>query len=166
MKSLLFAFTIVVSVVLTLASPLPREAPLFIVLLAFTVVPYRESMAIALGAGFLVDLFSPVAGLSVIAYPVAIMGVSFLTRQIFSHRSLLGFLILTLFAGVTVFVIKSVGFLLMTTVAGGDLFSLLELFFDSRGLFARAFATNVVYGVVLYGILSAVSSRLKTLSLS
>lgn len=137
------------SLPLTLASPLPRDLPFFVVFGGFWLIPRSQSMMLVVIAGLLVDLFSPVKGLAALSYPLALLLVAYCERTLLVQRSLFVFLILALSAWVCVEVVRIV-------LSG----AFMAIFTATTAVaYGKAALLNILFFIMLYGALKALTPR-------
>ncbi|MEK7122468.1 MAG: hypothetical protein AAB855_01280 [Patescibacteria group bacterium] len=145
MSTLLFFIFVLASIPLTLASPLPREVPFFIAFVSLWMIPRSGSIGLALIAGVLVDLFSPIKGLSAILYPLVLLLIIHLEQTVLVHRSLPAFLVLASIAWLCIVAIKFI-------VSGTFFYASLDMLLT----YVRAGLINMLFFIVLYGIVRIV----------
>lgn len=149
MVSLLIFTLVVLSFPLMLASPLPRDLPFFVVFAGFWTIPRSQSMLLAVIAGALVDLFSPMKGLGALTYPLTLLLVAYLERTLLAQRSLLAFLIVALSAWVCIELLRIVlsGVLLMVLTP------------DTARVYAKAALLNILLLIVMYAVFKKLTPR-------
>lgn len=137
---------------LTLASPLPRETPFIVALAGFFSLPFRGAILFAVIAGAIVDIFSPVKGLSALAYALGIGTAAILHRHMLTNRSLFAFVLLALISSTVVFAVKAIGITVISLFGLGDwahsFFSI-----DTAIRVFRSAGLNIIMFIILYGIL-------------
>ena len=150
MTFFLFACAQLISIPFMLASPLPRETPFFIAVLALFMLPTRHCIVLAVAAGAAVDLFSPIKGLSAITYPIGILIVSQLSRSLLAYRSLFAYVLLAFCGGLVVLVLKGLITGGTELASGSDAGSYRGLIAHTTLLYLRAGLLNIFFIALLY----------------
>lgn len=149
MKFVVLLALVLLSLPLTLASILPRDLPFFVVFGGFWLIPRSQSMVLVILAGLLVDLFSPIKGLAVLSYPLALFIVAYCERTLLVQRSFFVFLILALSAWVCVEVVRIV-------LSGAFMVIFAPPIASAYG---KAALLNILFFIMLYGALKALTPR-------
>lgn len=155
-RHFIFFCVLALSVAFALASPLPREMPFMVALAGFFIFPFRAALVYATIAGALMDVFSPVKGLSALAYAVGITVAALLHRTMLTNRSVLAFVILTSIASISVFAVKTAGMMIFS-LALPEIDVLMLFSLDSMARLMWSFVLNAAMAAILYAILRACS---------
>lgn len=155
-RHFIFFCVLALSIASALASPLPREMPFMVALAGFFLFPFRAAVAYAAVAGALMDIFSPVKGLSAFAYVVGIAIAALLHQTMLTNRSVLAFMILASIANISVFAVKAAGMIIFS-MALHEVDALMLFSLDSMERLMWSFALNVAMAAILYAILRACS---------
>ena len=157
MKLMFILLALFASVITTVASPLPREVPFFIVAAASFVLPRNHALLLALCAGILVDFFSPIKGVSACIYPAGVFFAQMTQRHLLTNRSLLAFVLLLFVSGFFVVFAKYLVTFLDQMIRIGSGHELLSR--DLLERYLRAGMLNILTFMILYPIVSKVSAR-------
>lgn len=152
MRYFVLSCALVFFLALTLASSLPRETPFIVALAGFFALPLRGALLFAIIAGALVDVFSPIKGLSALAYALGIGTAALLHRHMLTNHSLLAFVLLAFISSGAVFAVKAIG-MTVVSLLGADAGARSIFSIDAAFRIFRSAGLNLIMFIVLYGIL-------------
>jgi|GEM_PF-2190214 len=152
MGAIVFFFLFAASVILDTSTSIPSETSFLVLLVMMFVFPFRTVSIVALVIGAMLDLFSPVKGLSLLSYLSGIWVCYFLSRHLLTNRSFAAFFILGLTGWIVVACIKFLIFFAVVFMTNHAALS--TLFSIQTGWrFARAFGVTVVVLLSLYPLI-------------
>lgn len=133
----------------TLASPVPRETLFFVAFLSLFFLSYRQALAVALCAGLLADLFSPLKGVMVASFPAGLVIASLMQKHLLTNRSLPAFLIMGCVAGFVVLLL-SLGATGVAAVNESGFHDTGVLVVSHFGLFVRGAIMDLLFLSLMY----------------
>lgn len=150
MRALLgFLFLLIVSLGISINSPVPVEAPFIVLFACMFALPFRAVIVIAAVVASILDLFSPIKGLSLVSYTAGMMVCFFLSRHLLTNRSLPAFFVLGLSGWFVLIACKWLLFVLISLGTGATGVALI-FSFDSLGRLVQGFLTACALLVTLY----------------
>lgn len=144
-----FLFLLVVSLGISINSSVPGEAPFLVLFACMFALPFRHVMVITAVVAGILDLFSPIKGLSLVSYTVGMIVCFFLSRHLLTNRSLPAFFVLGLSGWSVLIVCKWLLFILISLGTGATGVALI-FSSDSASRLIQGFLTACALLVALY----------------
>lgn len=133
----------------TLASPVPRETLFFVAFFSLFFLSYRQAIAVALCAGLIADLFSPLKGTMAASFPAGIVIASLMQKHLLTNRSLPAFLIMGFVSGFGVMLL-SLGATSVAAINESGFHDTSVLVLSHGGLFVRGAILDLLFLSLLY----------------
>ncbi len=146
---IVFLFLLVVSLGISINSSVPMEAPFLVLFACMFALPFRYVIVITAVVAGILDIFSPIKGLSLVSYAVGIIVCFFLSRHLLTNRSLPAFFVLGLSGWFVLIVCKWLLFVLISFGVGATGIAMI-FSFDSFGRLLQGFLTACALLVALF----------------
>lgn len=156
---------LILSVYLQIQSSIPAELPFVVIFCCMVVMPFRMIFWISLLTGCVLDVFSPVKGLSLFSYLGAALGCVFLGRHLLTHRSLPAFFTLGISGWAILILTKWLIFAVATQSGGGSVWGIISSPDTLLGL-GRGFFTVSATFILFYLLLLHVQPLIRRSSFS
>ena len=148
---------LIVSVYVQIQSSIPAELPFVVIFSCMSIMPFRAILWITLLTGCVLDVFSPIKGLSLFSYLSASLGCVFLGRHFLTHRSLPAFFTLGISGWALLILTKWLLFAIASQSMGGTGWNTI-ISLDMLLRVGRGFLTVSVALILFYLLLIPVQS--------